>query len=1271
MPLARSSGVFAVASVFFLTVALPDARAQAPTLPPGFTEALFAGGLNSPTAMQFAPDGRLFVCEQGGRVRVIKNGSLLPAPFLTLNVDSIGERGLLGIAFDPDFDTNNFVYVYYTARTPVHNRISRFTANGDVALAGSEVVLFDLDNLDANHHNGGALNFGTDGKLYAATGDNGISANAQSLTTVLGKILRLNTDGTIPSDNPFFTQTTGKNRAIWALGLRNPFTFAVHPIGGDLFINDVGETSWEEINDGLPGANYGWPETEGTTTDPRYESPRYAYSHAGGACAITGGAFYAPPTPQFPSDYLNDYFFADYCAGWIKRLDPAAGNSVTTFATGLFAPVDLKVGSDGSLYYLTRGEDAVYRIEFGAAGPTITSHPTSQSVAPGASVTFSVRASGTPQLRYQWQRNGTNIAGATAPDYTIAAVGAGDNGARFRARVSNDVVPAGVLSNEATLTVSSNQAPTGTITQPAAGTLYSGGMVINYAGTGTDPEDGTLPASAFTWQVDFHHDTHLHPFLPATTGSKTGSFTIPTVGETSANVWYRITLTVRDAGGLTRVTQRDVFPRKIVMTLATSPAGLQVKLDGQPMATPLAFDAVVGMQRTIEAVSPQTSGGTTYTFVSWSDGGAASHTIATPATATTYTATYQASGGGGGAIALDRVSVSGDESNVGSISWSHTSAAGTSVLVVGAVSRDATDTRRPVVGVTYAGLALTRVRQDDETVTNVYASVWYLVNPPAGAHPVIITYANAVTQASGTAATFTGVDPASPIAAHGGYTQTAGWTASASLATVAANAWVVDIQYAGADGAVSLASGQTALVNQRIAVGRSNDHMVMTAKGPITPAGPTTMGYAYSESSQVALSMIALRPGGATNQAPTGTITQPAAGTLYSGGMVINYAGTGTDPEDGTLPASAFTWQVDFHHDTHLHPFLPATTGSKTGSFTIPTVGETSANVWYRITLTVRDAGGLTRVTQRDVFPRKIVMTLATSPAGLQVKLDGQPVATPLAFDAVVGMQRTIEAVSPQTSGGTTYTFVSWSDGGAASHTIATPATATTYTATYQASGGGGGAIALDRVSVSGDESNVGSISWSHTSAAGTSVLVVGAVSRDATDTRRPVVGVTYAGLALTRVRQDDETVTNVYASVWYLVNPPAGAHPVIITYANAVTQASGTAATFTGVDPASPIAAHGGYTQTAGWTASASLATVAANAWVVDIQYAGADGAVSLASGQTALVNQAVAVGRSNDHMVMTAKGPITPAGPTTMGYAYSESSQVALSMIALRPAP
>jgi glucose/arabinose dehydrogenase len=255
-------------------------QAPAAVVPSGFWEGLVIGGFTRPTAMAFAPDGRLFVALQDGDLRVIQNGVLLPTPFLHVDVSANGERGLLGIAFDPHFAINKYVYIYYTTATdPIHNRISRFTANGNVAVPNSEVVIFDLDPMTGLNHNGGAIHFGPDGKLYAGVGDSSAPFNAQLLTNLHGKILRINKDGSVPTDNPFYNQASGNNRAIWAIGLRNPFTFAFQPGTGRMFINDVGENTWEEINDGIPGANYGWPETEGPTDDPDYQSPIYAYRH--------------------------------------------------------------------------------------------------------------------------------------------------------------------------------------------------------------------------------------------------------------------------------------------------------------------------------------------------------------------------------------------------------------------------------------------------------------------------------------------------------------------------------------------------------------------------------------------------------------------------------------------------------------------------------------------------------------------------------------------------------------------------------------------------------------------------------------------------------------------------------------------------------------------------------------------------------------------------------------------------------------------------------
>src|SRR5262245_19812882 len=303
--------------------------------------------------MALVPDGRLLVAQQNGALRVIKNGTLLPTPFVKLTVDDTDERGLLGVAVDPSFSTTHWVYVYYTVPgAPAHNRVARFTANGDVAAPGSQVTLLDLNDLSATNHNGGALHFAEDDTLFVGVGDNGKGSNAQTLGNLFGKILRINRNGTIPTDNPFFGTASGKNRAIWAIGLRNPFTFAFQLGTGQLLINDVGENAWEEINKGEPGANYGWPATEGPTSNPAYDRPVYAYASNPPACAIVGGTFYNPPVSQFPAQYKGWYFFADFCAGWIKRLDPGSlgGNpTVLGFATGISSPVDLQVGSDGAL----------------------------------------------------------------------------------------------------------------------------------------------------------------------------------------------------------------------------------------------------------------------------------------------------------------------------------------------------------------------------------------------------------------------------------------------------------------------------------------------------------------------------------------------------------------------------------------------------------------------------------------------------------------------------------------------------------------------------------------------------------------------------------------------------------------------------------------------------------------------------------------------------------------------------------------------------------
>jgi putative heme-binding domain-containing protein len=326
------------------------------TLPPGFRAHVVAAGLTGATALEVAPDGRVFVCEQTGALRVIKEGKLLPAPFVKLPVDATWERGLIGVTVAPDFPKAPHVFVCYVAARPYpHHVVSRFTAAGDVAAPGSEKILLEGDDqtklggdVPAGHQ-GGALHFGKDGRLYIAIGDQTAGKPAQELNSLLGRLLRINPDGSIPADNPFASKAAGKYRATWALGLRNPFTFAVQPETGRLFINDVGGQA-EEVNEGVAGANYGWPTVDhGPTADPRFRGPIHHYPTA---CVI-GGAF-APRNSSWPKEYRGRYFFGDFNHGWIKTLDPARPAEARPFATGLRRPVDLRFTPDGGLYVLLR-----------------------------------------------------------------------------------------------------------------------------------------------------------------------------------------------------------------------------------------------------------------------------------------------------------------------------------------------------------------------------------------------------------------------------------------------------------------------------------------------------------------------------------------------------------------------------------------------------------------------------------------------------------------------------------------------------------------------------------------------------------------------------------------------------------------------------------------------------------------------------------------------------------------------------------------------------
>ena len=619
-----------------------EPRTLLANVPEGFTDEQVVGGLDSPTAMDIAPDGRIFVAGQKGHLWVVQNGDAHLVTQLS-NVNSEQERGFLGLTFDPNFASNGFLYVYYTRNngSGVNNRVSRLTIAGETSTGESTVI--DLPDIGgAIYHMGGALHFGTDGRLYIAVGDYQNSSNAQSMTTLSGKVLRVNADGSIPTDNPFYNSASGVNRAIWAKGLRNPFTFNFHPDSGLLFINDVGEATWEEVNVGQAGANYGWPASEGPDNTNGFTGPAYYYSHQEGI-AIAGGVFYRTANMSFPGEFHDKYFFADLGDGDIRVLNPD-GYTKSDFASGLELPVDLDVGPDGALYYLNRSHDTsggyIGRISFARVGaPSLIQQPQSQSVAPGASATFSVQASGQGTLGFQWQKNGQNIDGANGSSYTIDNAQSGDAGG-YRVIVSNDVGT--VTSSTATLTVVTGSGPTARIVTPAADTHFRAGQRFSFSGTGTDPEDGDLGADRMTWQVDYITGDVVRPFMSATSGISEGEFTIPRESVfKGADVRYRIRLTVTDADGTSSTTTRDILPVVSHVTLRSNVPGAVVFLDGQTKETPASFDGVAGLRRVLSAGTRQEINGLTYVFDGWSDGGMRVHAVQTPEADATYVARWR------------------------------------------------------------------------------------------------------------------------------------------------------------------------------------------------------------------------------------------------------------------------------------------------------------------------------------------------------------------------------------------------------------------------------------------------------------------------------------------------------------------------------------------------------------------------------------------------------------------------------------------------------
>jgi len=729
---------------------LAQRPARAAPLPAGFSEEFFMSGLQRPVSLQFSPDGRVFVAEKSGLVKVFDGlGDTTPQVFADLRtrVLDYADRGLLGFALDPHFPEQPYAYALYAYDAAIggtaprwndtcpggtvdgclaSGRLSRLKVEGNAVV--SEQVLVNDWCMQFPSHATGELRFGPDGALYASAGDGanftvvdygqrgspsnpcgdppgggGLTPPAAEGGALRSQDLRsggdpVGLDGTVvrvdPAtgaglpDNPLASSADPNARRIVAYGLRNPFRMAFRPGAGDLWVGDVGWNKWEEIDriqDPTASVkNFGWPCYEGDGRQPGYDGanlslcerlyaepdavtrPWYAYTRdapkvpgeaerclSNGQASTSGLAFYGGDA--YPAAYSGALFFADYSRSCIYVMWAAADGlpdpaQVEAFATAA-RPVYLTVGPDGNLWYVDLG-GTVRRIVYQDGQPNrppaaaVTATPT-QGSAP-LTVQFDGSGSSDPDAgdavaAYDWDLNGDGTFGDASgqrPTWTYRQ--AGEYTASLRVTDSY-----GARSTPATVHVSAgNTAPTARITAPSSGTTWQAGQTITFAGGASDAQDGTLPAARLSWTVTLEHcaeggGCHAHP-LQDLTGVAGGSFQAPDHDYPS---YLQLQLTATDSGGLSDSTTLRLDPRSVDLTFTSEPSGLSLTVGSSSQVTPFTRRVIVGSANSVSAPAPQAVDGVDQLFAFWSDGGAASHDLVAPPTASTYTARYRTADG--------------------------------------------------------------------------------------------------------------------------------------------------------------------------------------------------------------------------------------------------------------------------------------------------------------------------------------------------------------------------------------------------------------------------------------------------------------------------------------------------------------------------------------------------------------------------------------------------------------------------------------------------
>jgi glucose/arabinose dehydrogenase len=684
-----------VAVVVLAGVLAPPAGA----LPPNFEGKILADGLDAPTAMAWAPDGRLFVAEFAGRVRVVQGGRLLDEPVIDISdhVNARFDRGLLGIAVDADFETNHFLYLLYVyeggdtdPNGSKTSRLTRVVVKWDNTVANPEapetVILGkeaaapcppprnDLDCIPAEFasHAIGTVRADADGTLWVGSGDatHAGTTHPNALRTyneasLAGKLIHIDRDGRGVPGHPFCPgdgDLTHVCTKVYAKGFRNPFRFTLREGGLGPIVGDVGNTAYEEINLTTPGSNYGWPCWEGPEHTGYWEPqvacqefyatqtavpPDFAYGGSEGSSTAGGGAVVAGPVypgGDYPDDYDGDIFYGDWSWGRIARIDIEPGGIEHTefAANGLLKVTDLQLTPRGNLSMVNPRDFSP------GAGRVVEWLYCPENCAPDARAAATPTAGGVPLTVAFTSDGSTDSDGDPLTyewDFGDGTPTATTPGAEhvytapgvYEARLT--VTDPGGRSGTATVLISAgNVPPVPAIDEPDGDFRYAAGEPVTIAGSATDEEDGQVDPDTLEWRVRLHHANHTHPFVDATGPS----VQITPRDDHDADSHFEVVLTARDSGGLGATVTRELLPATVPLRIESFPPGARVTFGGLSTVAPFSTTSAVGFRTTVSAATSVTSGGSTYTFKAWSVGDERQQDIVVGTSPSVLTAIYQA-----------------------------------------------------------------------------------------------------------------------------------------------------------------------------------------------------------------------------------------------------------------------------------------------------------------------------------------------------------------------------------------------------------------------------------------------------------------------------------------------------------------------------------------------------------------------------------------------------------------------------------------------------